>query len=347
VVTSLRGSGALFAIVLAAAAFIVAPQATPVDRALPFVAVLLSIVCFTTEAQSTQSLCALCASVVILPPVLFTDEHTRLLAYGIVAAIVFAIALANAAEERRVLIVVSGVLLLRWIPLANVVVWRELIVLAGALAIFVASRSALFALAVSAVTPAFPARAMIVPFLAAVVVAVLPPIRLPAVIRVPLFASAIALMTLWPWSGILARALPAFLRARPAPGSSRPVWIALAPGQSVSIDAPPGARRAEITTSAANAARLRKGTLMGTAEGVPLRIGDIADFGYTRREQFWHSRNAAPKVPLADVKDYGQAAWLHTAALITVPLRGGALHVSAARDLPPNARLQIEAVAFE
>jgi hypothetical protein len=125
------------------------------------------------------------------------------------------------------------------------------------------------------------------------------------------------------------------------------VWIALGRGESVSIDAPPGAQRATLTVSGANAARLRKGTLMGSIDGTPVRIGDIADFGYTRREQFLRSRNRAPEHPLADVKGYGQSAWLHTAGLVDVPVRGPAIHVSAAPTLPPGARLQIEAVAFE
>ena len=92
---------------------------------------------------------------------------------------------------------------------------------------------------------------------------------------------------------------------------------------------------------------------MGTveADGMrrDIRIGDIADFGYTRREQFFRSRNSAPKRPIDDIKDYGQSAWLHTAGLISIsaPKAFQSIRVSAARDLPPGARLQIEAVHFE
>ncbi|HYU80383.1 MAG TPA: hypothetical protein VEK56_15440, partial [Vicinamibacterales bacterium] len=64
----MRGSAA-FALVAAIAAYFVAPDSTPIDRALPFVVVLLAVCCFTTEAQRTQSLlCALCVSVALLPP---------------------------------------------------------------------------------------------------------------------------------------------------------------------------------------------------------------------------------------------------------------------------------------
>jgi len=326
----------LFAAVAATAAFLVAPDATPIDRALPFVALILAIF---GDAGWWVFL--------LLPPIVFADEHTRLLAYGLTAAVVFVIAAWKAEEERRLALVVAGVLLLRWIPFAHVSIWRETLILIGAIAIFVASESILLALAVAAVTPAFPARWIVLPFMVSVICALLPEIRLWKWLRVPVYASAIALFAMWPWSGIVARSLPAFLRAEPSPAGARPVWVALAPGQSVSIDAPPGARKATMIASAANASRLGKGTLMGNVNGTPIRIGDIADFGYTRRDQFMRSRTAAPRRPINDIKDYGQSAWLHTAGLVEVPVSGGALRVIAARELPAAARLQIEAVSFE
>jgi hypothetical protein len=335
VVTRLRGK-LLFAVIAATAAYIVAPPATPIDRALPFVAFVLAIC--GDEGWSLF---------VLLPPIFITDEHTRLLAYGVIAAIVFAVAAWRAEDDQRLVVVVSGVLLLRWIPIADVVIWREVLILCGVIALFAASESIVVALAVAAITPAFPARWTLLPFLVAVVFAILPSIELPKWLRVPLYACAVALFAMWPWSGILARALPAFLRSEPAPAGARPVWIALAPGESVSIDTPPGARRVIMIASAANASRLRKGTLMGSVNGKPVRIGDIADFGYTRREQFMRSHTAGPQRPINDVKGYGQSAWLHTAGLIDVPSPGTALHVTAARGLPAAARLQIEAVDFE
>jgi len=341
----LRAS-ALFAVVAALAAYFVAPSATPIDRALPFVVVVLA---FCADSDLVKFLIVL----LLMPPVFLADEHTRLLAYGVIAAIAFATALVTAPLERHIVIVIAGVLLLRWIPFSNVVVWRELIVLAGALAVFFASRSPVLAIAVAGVMAPFPARLTLLLFLAAALIAILPKFRLPAPIRVPLYACAVALFAMWPWSGIVARALPAFLRSHTPAANSRPVWIALALGESVSIDAPARSRSVEITASGANASRLRKGTLMGTVEvdGLrrEIRIGDIADFGYTRREQFFRSHNAAPKRPIDDVKDYGQSAWLHTAGLITLasPRPFQSIRVSAARDLPPDARLQIEAVAFE
>lgn len=349
VVTRLRAS-ALFAIVAAVAAYFVAPTATPIDRALPFVVLVLAAALFTTEGTEGAEFSVLS---VILPAIFFADEHTRLLAYGIASSIVFTIAIINSPDERRWVHVIAGVLLLRWIPFSEVVVWRELIVLAGAVAVFFASRSVVLALALAAVTPAFPARVMVLLFVAAALLAILPRIRVPVPIRIPLYAFAFALFAMWPWSGVVARALPAFLRSEAPLESSRPVWIALARGESVSIDAPAPARWVEITASGANASRLRKGRLMGTVEvnGIrrEIRIGDIADFGYTRREQFFRSHNRAPRRPLDDLKGYGQSAWLHTAGLIAIssPRQFRSIRVSAAGDLPADARLQIEAVAFE
>ena len=355
-VTRLRAS-ALFAIVAAVAAYFVAPTATPIDRALPLVVIVLAIAVEDRRSclsgQTRLSVLHFLIVLLLLPPRFFADEHTRLLAYGVITAIAFAAALATAPVERHAILVVCGVVLLRWIPLSQAVIWRELVILAAALAVFLVSRSAVLALAIAAVTPAFPARLMIVPFLACAVIAIFSNLRLPVVIRVPLYASAVALLAMWPWSGIVARALPAFLRSEAPLESSRPVWIALARGESVSIDAPAPARWVEITASGANASRLRQGRLMGTVEvdGIrrEIRIGDIADFGYTRREQFFRSHNPAPRRPLEDLKDYGQSAWLHTAGLIAIssPMQFRSIRVSAARDLPADARLQIEAVAFE
>ena len=335
VVTRLRAN-AVFAVITAIAAYFVSPNTTPIDRALPFVVLVLAGCLFTTErTERTENVFVPSVlSVVMLPPILFTDDHTRLLAYGVIAAITFALA------ENNVVVAICGVALLRWIPFSEVIIWRELIVLAGAVLVFLASRSVVVAIAVALFTPIFPARAMLFPFLAGAIFALLPRIRIPAV-------AAAALLVMWPWSGIVARAFPAFLRAEPPPANNRPVWVALGRGESVSIDAPSRARSCVITASGANAAQLRKGTLMGTVDGTQIRIGDISDFGYTRREHFFHSRISAPRRPIDDVKGYGQSAWLHTAGLIHVQVHNGAIHVTAAPDLPPNTRLQIEAVDFE
>jgi len=308
---------------------------TPIDRALPVVIAILAILFFT--AKGTKGTKGFVSFVVILlPPLFFRDEHTRLLAYGVVVAIAMALA-----ARDDIVYVIAGVALLRWIPFGDVIIWRELFVLAGAIAIYFASRSALLAIAAALFTPIFPGKAMLIPFLVALILVFLPKIRVPAV-------AACALFILWPWSGLMARVLVPLMSAEPQPETSKPVWIALQRGESVSIETPPNAREVTITASGANAERLRKGTLMGTVEGKPIAIGDIADFGYTRREQFFRSRNPSPKRPIDDIKGYGASAWLHTAGLITVHVPRGtkSIRIAAAPDLPPNTRLQIEAVDF-
>ncbi len=95
---------------------------------------------------------------------------------------------------------------------------------------------------------------------------------------------------------------------------------------------------------------MRPGRVVGTIDSVDLRrevrVGDIADFGFLRREQFIHSRNTIPWHPTDDIRGYGQTAWLHGAGRVRVP-PAASIRITAARDLPPAARLQIESVDFE
>ncbi|HMC23588.1 MAG TPA: hypothetical protein VKL19_17160, partial [Thermoanaerobaculia bacterium] len=310
-----------FAIVSAIAAHFVAPSSTPIDRALPFVIVLLSICGFM--AQRWPEAMQIAIVLLLLPPIFLTAEHARLLAYGVIAAAVFALAVAVAPRMTGayVTLTVAGVALLRWIPFSEVIVWREAVVLVGALVVLLVYRdrtpmAIVVALAIALITPIFPARVMFFPLVVSI-----PVIRIPLAIafaaaayfarysiavlcavaaialalsflrrgRFAVYACGIALMAMWPWSGIVARAFPKFLIASPPPETNRPVWVALERRQSVSIDAPDRKHAVGITASAANAARFRKGTLMGTVEVVgrtgrivrkEIRIGDIADFGF-------------------------------------------------------------------
>jgi hypothetical protein len=380
----------LFAFTSAIASHFVAPPATPIDRALPFVVVLLSICGFV--AQRWTHAMQIAVVLLLLPPIFLTDEHTRLLAYGVIAAAVFALAVAIAPRTMGayVALTVAGVVLLRWIPFSEVILWRELLVLLGTLVVLLAYRqrapmAIVAALAVALVTPVFPARAMVFPFVVSipiiqipmamafiaaafftrysiavlcVVAAIALALPLLARVRFAVYACAIALFAMWPWSGIVARAFPKFLIASPPPGTNRPVWVALERGQSVSIDAPDRKHAVGITASGANAARFGKGTWMGTVEIVggtgrivrrEIRIGDIADFGFMRREHFFASRNPPPAHPINDVIGYGQSAWLHTAGWMVIGSIDeiASLRFAAAPTLPPGARLQIEAVDFE
>ena len=157
-------------------------------------------------------------------------------------------------------------------------------------------------------------------------------------------AAVIALLLLWPWSGLVARAMPNLFWAKPPAGQI--VGAALAASQSIDVAVPPGTKRAVVLASGANVARFKNGRVIGTINDTPIRIGDVADFGFMRREQFFIARNPLPRRPVADIRGYGQAAFLYGAGFVAVPA-AESLHISAAGDLPPNARLQVESVGFE
>jgi len=367
----LRLRDSAFAIAAAIAGYFIAPTATPIDRALPFVIILIAICGFAAERFPAAFQIAVL--LLFVPAMFLSDEHTRLLAYGVIVAGAFAFALAIASARASLPLTIAGVLLLRWIPLQQVIVWRELIVLAGAVVlVMVSALKPAPALAIALVTPIFPAKMLLFPFALAILL-VLPIPRLAIagtfavfayfarysvmilcivliiavlwderhLLNAPAYAAAIALFALWPWSGIAARAFPAILFAEPASPNSRPVWVALSRGQAMTFDAP---HNVTVTASGANAAALPAGRILGWIGDEP---ADVPDFGFTRREHFFSSRNRPPRTPLADIHDYGAAAWLHTAGRIRVSVPGKDLRIAAAPDLPPGTKLQIEAVDFE
>jgi hypothetical protein len=79
-----------------------------------------------------------------------------------------------------------------------------------------------------------------------------------------------------------------------------------------------------------------------------IRIGDVADFGFTRREQFLGARNPFPRVSPGEIRDYGANAWVwgsgRTALASAADI--ASLRVVAAPNLPQDAHLQIDAVEF-
>ena len=385
-----------FATAAAVAAHFAAAGGTPVDQSLPFIAVLVAVTGWLAAARLVQ----IAVPLLIVAAIAIPDAPTRLFAFGIIAAAAFAWALGSGV--RHWALIIPGVMLLRWIPLNEVVWWREIVVLAGAICVGLAVRRdespapVVAALLIALVTPTDPARLLLFPF----VIALLFLLPLPRIVwavgfaiaagfarysiatvctaaafallvvvvednrhrlspaRVPVYALCIALFAFWPWSGIVARSLPRFLSAERTSAHEQAVWVALEGGRSVSMTAPPGAHVAVLTASVANASRLPAGWVVGRAEVVgrngkvierDLRIGDIADFGFTRREHFFASRNPIPLVPLDDVKGYGISAWLHTAGRVTAvsaePI--AAVRVTAAAGLPPATKLQVESIEFE
>jgi hypothetical protein len=310
--------------------------------------------------------------------------------FGLIVAAAFAAATLVAREVW--VLVIAGVLLLRWIPLREVEVWRELVVLGGALALYAAikprSPLALIAvLAVAAVTLVHPGKAALIPLLLAVPIALLGrpgfspalaglkaglpfalliaalfarwslvPILVTAAFALlvpfldklaPLaYAAALALFAMWPWSGIVARALPVVARYEPPTGEVRVVGLALARGESATVDGLKPVLHLTVNASVANGAGMPPGRVVGFVEARPIRIGEVADFGFTRRPHFFAARNPLPRVSRGDIRGYGATAWLHGAGAFGVacgaPIR--TLHFRAADDLPPGARLQIESI---
>jgi hypothetical protein len=98
-----------------------------------------------------------------------------------------------------------------------------------------------------------------------------------------------------------------------------------------------------------NVPRLRRGTVIATIEpgGIPVRIGDIVDWGSMRRAQFWRAKNIVPRHPAGVIRDYGYEAWADGAARIALPSGVSSIRITALPALPPDARLQLIAVETE
>jgi len=171
------------------------------------------------------------------------------------------------------------------------------------------------------------------------------------------YAAALVIFALWPWSGIIARALPLVRNYDPAGGDIRPIAQALAASESLPLSVPPHVRHAVVTASGGQMERLKPGRVVGTIEATDtnrrvttrqIRIGDVADFGFTRRDQFFASRNPFPRFSPGEIRDYGANAWLWGAGRTAIACAADmtSLRVVAAPDLPQQAHLQIDAVEF-
>lgn len=319
------------------------PPATPIDCDLPFVALVIAIVAWVTHATLLAAVPLLMALLLAVP-----DERLRLLGYGVVVSIVFAVAVASGKGGVRVAL--AALLVLRWLPLTSVLWIRELLLLAIAAAIVFVLRATPLAVAIGAavafVTPAVPLRSLFFP-LAVLVAAVVarflgfPPIEwrvLPAaVVALPLLFLA--------WSGVVARGVP-LIFAPYAPPLRHEVQWALAPAKSMEVWLPENAKA--LIVSGANVPRLAPGTPLGRIEpdGIVVRVGDAADWGFMRREHWFKARNRLPRDPAGMIRDYGYIAWVDGAGRI--PLRGGRMiTITGDANLPAGASLQVEAVELQ
>ena len=272
----------------------------------------------------------------------FPDTHLRLLGYGVVVAAAFCGAF-WAIEEwtfvRCAGLTVAGIALLRWVERDRVEVWREVVIVAGALLIVAVMKKSPLAVAVALVaaflTPGIPTRTLIIPFAVAAIAWAVPF----ELVAVPAFVTAV-LLILFPWSGVAARGVTYFFRAAPAERIA-PLNVALKPGDWSDFQVPGDAK--SIALSAANGSRLPGDTVVGTINGRPLTMRDLADWGYMRREQWWRSRNRLPRVPAGIIRGSGYDAWVDGAGRIPLPPHATRIHIAADPHLPADARLQIEA----
>ena len=312
---------AVVAAIVAALACAASVQfATPVDRALPFLAVVVVVLAFFRPAIGVA------VPVLIAVENVIADEPTRLLVIGIVMAIAFAFA-----SGRAWIIALLAALLLRWIPFHNVVIWRELIILAGALAVAYVMQGATFAVLLALFCPVWPAKIAVMLFVIAIIAAF-------QLRRVKGSNVVVALIiAFFPWSGLMARGWGAFLRP-PHQGNRQYVGQALKPGSTTTIDVPADAKA--VIVSGANVQHLPCGTILGTLNGNPI----IApDWGFMRREQFFASRNCYPRNPAGRIRDYGWSAWIDGAERIVLPRGTRTIRVDVNPRLPKEATLQVEA----
>lgn len=331
--------------------------ATPIDDALPLIAVILSVVAAISSPAVLVSV-----PLVLGGEIAITDERTRLLWFGLVVGLSFAAALMVSPVRfwRSATLAVGSIVLLRWIPLSGVRWPREVLLLFFAVAIVAALRSTALAVPVAVATalftPLIPLRSLWLPLVVLVIsaaIAVWTRTSARAAEGGPKSATApvaafflAAVLTFFAWSGVVARALPIVLRGLPLPSTRATIAMALVPGQSEEFDVPPDARA--LIVSGANVSRLRRGTVIGRIEpgGIVLRMGTVADWGSLRREHFYSSRNRLPSRPAGLLRGYGYGAWIDGAARIALP-KVRTIRVSAERELPPDARLQVESFELE
>jgi hypothetical protein len=135
------------------------------------------------------------------------------------------------------------------------------------------------------------------------------------------------------------------------------VGAALESSQSVDVDLTPDVRQVVLRISGANMPRMRPGRVVGEIDAVDgagkqirrvLRIGDVADWGFMRREQFFFSKNVPPRNGSGDLRGYGNQSYLYGAGRIPIRFNGrpASLRVVAANDLPAGAKLQVETVEY-
>jgi hypothetical protein len=352
----------LSAAISAYACHLAVHHATPIDRALPLLAVAVTF-CAAVSYPALLLGVPLLVGVSIIEP----DDRVRLLAYGAVMAASFAIALAHRQEsddaahtsfitrQRRrswstLGMTLSAIVILRWIPFADVQIGRELFILGACAAIVFVLKRTPFAIAVTVLTalftPAVPLRTLAIPLLVLIVAIAARAFGMPRFELVWPSAMLLAFVLLFfAWSGVVARAPGYFLKRASLDVPRHQVAVALAPRESLDLDVPEHA--ASLIVSGANVAHLRRGAVLGRIdaaghEPIDLRIGDAADWGAMRREQAYGSRNPTPRDPAGRIRGFGYNAWVDGAGRIALPRGVRSIRVTGAETLPAGATLQVE-----
>lgn len=322
---------------------LVVRHGTPVDEALPLIAIVI-----TAVAAASHPSIQLAVPMAMVAELIFVEERTRLIAIGLIAGL--AIAAALLARGNAIAIAIASIVLLRWIPLADVMWGREITLLLIAAGIVLVFRrtplAAAIAVIVALTTPAIPLRSLAVPLAVLIAGVVIRLFWMPAIaLSVPSALVLAITVTFFAWSGAFARAMPLLLRPPVEAAPREPMNMALRPGESVVIAVEPGARA--VILSGANMGRLKKGTVVGRIDpgGRVVRIGDIADWGALRREHSWNARNTLPRDPAGRLRGYGQNAWFDGAGRIVLSV--GTYRVTADASLPAQARLQIDSIEME
>lgn len=346
------------AALVAFAAQLVVIHPTPVDAALPFLALAVTLLAALSYPEIMIGVPLLLASEIAI-----ADETLRLLSFGVVMACAFFAALldrrratgatsgttvrATTATIAMPLVALTAIVILRWIPIGEVRVGRELLLLvvSGATVLVLGSTplAAAIAVVVALFTHLPPSRSMWLP-VSVLMLAVVA--RIAGIDRLRLrwpAATVVAMLVLFfAWSGVLVRGLP-WLFERSERKARIEVGRTAGAGESVLLDVPAGAE--SLIVSGAHIATMAEGTVVGRIDpgGRLLSIGNMADWGYMRREYFRNSENVLPRDPAGIVHDYGYAAWIDGAGRIPLPKDARRIRVTGDARLPGLAKLQIEA----
>ena len=336
------------------ACYLAVHHATPIDAALPLLAVAVTFLAWLSYPALMLGVPMLIAAEIAL-----ADETTRLLAFGAIVAT--SVACANVgrasarpgrAEARPTFVALLAVILLRWLPLDQIQWGREIILLILTVAIVVVLGRTPFAVAVAVitalVTPAIPMRTLLLPVAVLFIAAAARTFGLPKLNLT--WPSAVVLafvMLFFPWSGIVARAFPYFLREAMPERERWHIRHALPANESRTYEVPHNAKA--LILSGANVAHFRRGAVLGRIEpgGITVRIDDAADWGYLRREAWHRAHNPLPRDSAGKVRDYGYAAWVDGAGRVALPKGARTIRVTADARLPEDASLQVEGFELE